>query len=88
LRPGAGLREGDELYVGVDEQGPPIVERTRMFDSGEAFLEHQARLGSAKLRTAAGTVERGTTMAAVSVDEQAGREARWQRRADDLARRR
>ena len=36
----AGLREGDELYVGVDEHGAMIVERTRMFESGQAFLEH------------------------------------------------
>jgi bifunctional DNA-binding transcriptional regulator/antitoxin component of YhaV-PrlF toxin-antitoxin module len=36
----AGLREGDELYVGVDEHGALIVERTRMFESGQAFLEH------------------------------------------------
>jgi bifunctional DNA-binding transcriptional regulator/antitoxin component of YhaV-PrlF toxin-antitoxin module len=36
----AGLREGDQLYVGVDEHGALIVERTRMFESGEAFLEH------------------------------------------------
>jgi hypothetical protein len=36
----AGLRNGDELYVGVDEQGALIVERTRVFESGQAFLEH------------------------------------------------
>jgi bifunctional DNA-binding transcriptional regulator/antitoxin component of YhaV-PrlF toxin-antitoxin module len=36
----AGLQEGDDLYVGVDEHGALIVERTRVFESGEAFLEH------------------------------------------------
>jgi antitoxin component of MazEF toxin-antitoxin module len=36
----AGLSEGDELYVGVDQHGALIVERTRVFESGEAFLEH------------------------------------------------
>jgi bifunctional DNA-binding transcriptional regulator/antitoxin component of YhaV-PrlF toxin-antitoxin module len=36
----AGLREGDELYVAVDEHGALIVERTRVFESGEAFLDH------------------------------------------------
>ena len=36
----AGLRNGDELYVGVDEHGALIVERTRVFESGQAFLEH------------------------------------------------
>jgi hypothetical protein len=36
----AGLRNGDELYVGVDDHGALIVERTRVFESGQAFLEH------------------------------------------------
>lgn len=36
----AGLRNGDELYVGVDGHGALIVERTRVFESGQAFLEH------------------------------------------------
>jgi antitoxin component of MazEF toxin-antitoxin module len=36
----AGLRNGDELYVGVDDHGALIVERTRVFESGQALLEH------------------------------------------------
>ncbi len=36
----AGLHDGDELYLGVDRDGALIVERTRLFESGEAFLEH------------------------------------------------
>lgn len=36
----AGLQDGDELYVEVDEHGSLIVERTRFFESGEAFLAH------------------------------------------------
>ena len=36
----AGLRNGDELYVGVDDHGALIVERTRVFESGQAFLDH------------------------------------------------
>jgi bifunctional DNA-binding transcriptional regulator/antitoxin component of YhaV-PrlF toxin-antitoxin module len=36
----AGLQEGDDLYVAVDKHGALIMEHTRLFESGEAFLEH------------------------------------------------
>jgi len=36
----AGLSEGDELYVQAGPDGALIAEPTRMFESGEAFLEH------------------------------------------------
>lgn len=34
----AGIQDGDELYVEVDENGSLIVERTRFYESGEEFL--------------------------------------------------
>ena len=34
----AGIHDGDELYVEVDENGSLIVERTRFYESGEEFL--------------------------------------------------
>lgn len=34
----AGIAEGDDVHVGVDEYGSLVVERTRIYNSGEEFL--------------------------------------------------
>jgi hypothetical protein len=42
----AGVGEGDELDVYVDDDGRVVLERTRVYDSGEDFLESiRARVG-------------------------------------------